>query len=80
MTYRPEHDAKPLTNIFKLPSQAAAVAGCRRWSDEINVKFLQLYQELEMLDEYAFEFVLGTVKGLTAAKLMAALRNKEEKA
>lgn len=44
------------------------------------VKFLQLYQELEMLDEYAFEFVLGTVKGLTAAKLMAALRNKEEKA
>ena len=37
MTYRPEHDAKLLSNILKLPSQAAAVAGCRRWSDEINL-------------------------------------------
>ena len=42
------------------------------------VKFLQLYQEFQTLDEYAFEYVLGLVKGLAVAKSMAALRAQEE--
>lgn len=41
------------------------------------VKFLQLYQEFQTLDEYAFEYVLGLVKGLAVAKSMAALRKQE---
>lgn len=42
------------------------------------VKFLQLYQEFQTLDEYTFEYVLGLVKGLAVAKSMAALRKQEE--
>ena len=42
------------------------------------VKFLQLYQEFQTLDEYAFEYVLGLGKGLAVAKSMGALRKQEE--
>lgn len=42
------------------------------------VKFLQLYQEFQTLDKYAFEYVLGLVKGLAVTKSLSALRVQEE--